>query len=471
MATDYFRNKVTVHCDLLLNFDNTYEEYNEEQLSLMSVDDICSLLDRVTGLNPSFIQSYVSCIKDNNINGLVLSNCNLEELGKVLNMKFGDWQLFQSAILSLRNKEVEILANKESNTACKESSYSYLKSQVSEVSFIGSETYSDKTDAYNSPRNPKEFTSSQSVTDNRLYKMPQSHVEKLQRQFSVDSTKSGTYLPGDDNGFSTIPEEEQQLQGLRRNDSVYQQSQFETGLLHDAMLSFTETPMEDEDEAEDEIVDSLKKPVSDRRRLSVQFTIASQHESSPSGESNEFDEQDAKPESLDEPKQNFQEERPLLEKNQSPSLGQKAVDLARAFSGSFEKLSKPFHRKYSLQDKSKSFEDLDDEKDMICSSPSKANSTDSTGFAMAADVASSRGSPFHPDHLQVVDEVDVHQSESGSSYKNSGQRNRRSGSAEFVVQKTSPIQLVTFSDQQHELAASLCHVQAKNISLRTGFNN
>lgn len=33
-----------------------------------------------------------------NINGRVLAQCNIEELKKEMNMNFGDWHLFRSAV-------------------------------------------------------------------------------------------------------------------------------------------------------------------------------------------------------------------------------------------------------------------------------------------------------------------------------------------------------------------------------------
>ncbi|XP_027766895.1 kinase D-interacting substrate of 220 kDa-like, partial [Empidonax traillii] len=40
-----------------------------------------------------------------NINGRVLAQCNIDELKKEMNMNFGDWHLFRTMILEMRNSE------------------------------------------------------------------------------------------------------------------------------------------------------------------------------------------------------------------------------------------------------------------------------------------------------------------------------------------------------------------------------
>uniref|UniRef100_A0A673I0L9 Kinase D-interacting substrate of 220 kDa-like n=1 Tax=Sinocyclocheilus rhinocerous TaxID=307959 RepID=A0A673I0L9_9TELE len=44
-----------------------------------------------------------------NINGRVLSQCNIDELKKEMNMNFGDWQLFRTTVIELRHVENQIL--------------------------------------------------------------------------------------------------------------------------------------------------------------------------------------------------------------------------------------------------------------------------------------------------------------------------------------------------------------------------
>lgn len=72
---------------------------------MLSVDEICDLLSKVKGVNPAMLEQYETCIHDNNVCGLVLATCDIGDLGKVVEMKFGDWQLFKSAILSMRKIE------------------------------------------------------------------------------------------------------------------------------------------------------------------------------------------------------------------------------------------------------------------------------------------------------------------------------------------------------------------------------
>uniref|UniRef100_A0A8D0KYT5 Kinase D interacting substrate 220 n=1 Tax=Strix occidentalis caurina TaxID=311401 RepID=A0A8D0KYT5_STROC len=44
-----------------------------------------------------------------NINGRVLAQCNIDELKKEMNMNFGDWHLFRSMILEMRNSENQVV--------------------------------------------------------------------------------------------------------------------------------------------------------------------------------------------------------------------------------------------------------------------------------------------------------------------------------------------------------------------------
>ncbi|XP_070430620.1 kinase D-interacting substrate of 220 kDa isoform X12 [Equus przewalskii] len=44
-----------------------------------------------------------------NINGRVLAQCNIDELKKEMNMNFGDWHLFRSTVLEMRNAENQVV--------------------------------------------------------------------------------------------------------------------------------------------------------------------------------------------------------------------------------------------------------------------------------------------------------------------------------------------------------------------------
>ena len=55
------------------------------------------------GLDQKQISTYQTIITENNINGIVLSTCDLGELGQIMAMTFGDWQLFRAWILTARN--------------------------------------------------------------------------------------------------------------------------------------------------------------------------------------------------------------------------------------------------------------------------------------------------------------------------------------------------------------------------------
>ncbi|NWS31185.1 KDIS Kinase, partial [Polioptila caerulea] len=74
-------------------------------LSTMSVEAVCEKLKQIDGLDQSMLPQYSATIKKANINGRVLAQCNIDELKKEMNMNFGDWHLFRSMVLEMRNSE------------------------------------------------------------------------------------------------------------------------------------------------------------------------------------------------------------------------------------------------------------------------------------------------------------------------------------------------------------------------------
>ena len=61
------------------------------------------------GLDQRQISTYQTVITENNINGKVLATCDLNELGQIMNMTFGDWQLFRAWVLTARNPSPECI--------------------------------------------------------------------------------------------------------------------------------------------------------------------------------------------------------------------------------------------------------------------------------------------------------------------------------------------------------------------------
>ncbi|RXM98814.1 Kinase D-interacting substrate of 220 kDa [Acipenser ruthenus] len=74
-------------------------------LSSMNVDAVCERLKLIEGIDQSMLPQYTTTIKKANVNGRVLSQCNLDELKKEMSMNFGDWQLFRGTVMELRHLE------------------------------------------------------------------------------------------------------------------------------------------------------------------------------------------------------------------------------------------------------------------------------------------------------------------------------------------------------------------------------
>uniref|UniRef100_A0A7M4FVV6 Kinase D interacting substrate 220 n=1 Tax=Crocodylus porosus TaxID=8502 RepID=A0A7M4FVV6_CROPO len=82
-----------------------YNRVTHVSLSSLTVESVCEKLKQIEGLDQNMLSQYCATIKKANINGRVLAQCNTEELKREMNMNFGDWHLFKSMILEMRNSE------------------------------------------------------------------------------------------------------------------------------------------------------------------------------------------------------------------------------------------------------------------------------------------------------------------------------------------------------------------------------
>ncbi|XP_023333553.1 kinase D-interacting substrate of 220 kDa [Eurytemora carolleeae] len=81
-------------------------EFQDRSLSELSVQDVCSLIRQSPGLSDNSA-IYEDTIRLNNINGRVLNNCDISELRSVMNMSFGDWNLFRVVLTSMRELDLK----------------------------------------------------------------------------------------------------------------------------------------------------------------------------------------------------------------------------------------------------------------------------------------------------------------------------------------------------------------------------
>ncbi|KAM6954348.1 kinase D-interacting substrate of 220 kDa B isoform 2-T2 [Aplochiton taeniatus] len=78
-------------------------------LSSMNTDSVCERVKQIEGIDQSMVTQYTATIKKANVNGRVLSQCNIDELKKEMSMNFGDWQLFRATVLDMRQVESQVL--------------------------------------------------------------------------------------------------------------------------------------------------------------------------------------------------------------------------------------------------------------------------------------------------------------------------------------------------------------------------
>ncbi|XP_064864752.1 kinase D-interacting substrate of 220 kDa B-like isoform X6 [Oncorhynchus nerka] len=78
-------------------------------LSSMNTDTVCERVKHIEGIDQSMLAQYTATIKKANVNGRVLTQCNIDELKSEMKMNFGDWQLFRGTVLEMRHVESQVL--------------------------------------------------------------------------------------------------------------------------------------------------------------------------------------------------------------------------------------------------------------------------------------------------------------------------------------------------------------------------
>ena len=243
-----------------------FQGFTDEILSKMTTHEVSSHLSRINGLNTQQLPSYQQSVEENNINGMVLSQCELDELGKVLGMKFGDWQLFKTVILSLREAE-EV---SQQHVDVEDDTDMPHKTQRNRTNSVISAKSIHFQELENSGSSASTFESESSRA--RHGYNTQTSVETKRLDSSSDAGVA----------FDTIQEDTEsppQRKSIKRNDSVVAELMYESGLLHQAMQSFAEDSHEEEEQEVEVEVEIVEKPSSKKRGLPVQFSLTSQRSS------------------------------------------------------------------------------------------------------------------------------------------------------------------------------------------------
>ncbi|CAH8578016.1 unnamed protein product [Schistosoma rodhaini] len=83
------------------------KRYPSLPIHQFTVNDVCELFSSIVDIHPSHMQSYISKIKQLNINGIVLSVCDLESLRQELMIEISDWQVIYKLITWLRSSSTD----------------------------------------------------------------------------------------------------------------------------------------------------------------------------------------------------------------------------------------------------------------------------------------------------------------------------------------------------------------------------
>ena len=68
-------------------------------------------LSQIDGITLTMVPSYQTTIRENHINGRVLCECDMQELRDVMEMNFGDWQLFRAWVIRHRATSQSVQQN------------------------------------------------------------------------------------------------------------------------------------------------------------------------------------------------------------------------------------------------------------------------------------------------------------------------------------------------------------------------
>ncbi|KAG1664676.1 Kinase D-interacting substrate [Nymphon striatum] len=141
------------------------------KLEAMTAEDVGKLLDSVKGILKPNLAVYKKNLIDNNVSGLVLLTCDLDELKKVVGMSFGDWELFRQMVLHLKesvslsptdNSHEESVSSEESSHEEEQQNTSQI-SQIHYIKNISSKSFNEKKSNVSSKQ--ENFENSKDVDD------------------------------------------------------------------------------------------------------------------------------------------------------------------------------------------------------------------------------------------------------------------------------------------------------------------
>ena len=87
------------------------------RLQFMRVADVCRMITDIDGITSGALPRYLDIVRENNINGVVLLQCDLAELKPVMRMTFGDWELFRRYVEAMREREYTEPSSQEVESA------------------------------------------------------------------------------------------------------------------------------------------------------------------------------------------------------------------------------------------------------------------------------------------------------------------------------------------------------------------
>ncbi|CAB1334958.1 unnamed protein product, partial [Coregonus sp. 'balchen'] len=128
-----------------------------------------------------------------NVNGRVLSQCNLEELKKEMNMNFGDWQLFRGMVMEQRHGESQAL--QEESRAASEQGSSVVNVETARHQGAPHEAATHRTPSMSSLNSQESSNDICKLTDKQQAEYRDAYREYITQMTQLDVAGSGGEKP------------------------------------------------------------------------------------------------------------------------------------------------------------------------------------------------------------------------------------------------------------------------------------
>lgn len=388
------------------------------------------------------LNQYKHTIQEHNISGPVLESCEIDELKEVMKMSFGDWNMFRSVVLALREQDMQQDVEVADGMDC------------TRVTF-GERDVDRTKNVDKKPEQPRVA---------RMVSMP-----STSREDSIDGGDGAS----EGSMFMRSVSLNSNVQGdtkrrMTRNDSIVQQLLYENKILEEALEEFNEDTEEiSSDDARIEM-----KLVTEDIGSSINSLASSRYSTNTPSQTGLYPSVSVANESHDE---ETSEQRPLLGKGKKPEKINQQTTYKRSTPNQLM-LGKPLGEHSGLD--SKSF-DSEEETSFVMSKPLSVHSVSHHSNELINSLFGATGTSTEiPTHDRVLNSQSVFNRGSSKSWNESLQEyilspsseRQRSHSALPPGSQASGIDTIPSGSQASGINVNPSGSQASGINLDTVVN-